>query len=140
MALNSPYPPASVARVPSPNDDSLVSGVLVPRAMGYLIVQVMFHGRAQAGLKVRFYKLNDDGSEGDAVGDETETDAGGVAGVDRLVAAGVYGCAIDNQQPAEVATVHDVKDRTPVVLPVGRPFVDVGEADEHEPHDSEDSA
>jgi hypothetical protein len=133
MALNSPYPPANVARVPSPNDAGLVSGVLVPRATGYLTIQVMFHGRAQAGLKVRFYKLKDDGSEGDAVGEEQETDSGGVVGVDHLVTAGVYGCAIENQPATEVATVHDIKERAPVVLPIGRPFVDVLEDHEFEP-------
>jgi len=135
MPLNSPYPTASVARVPSPNDDGGVGGVLVPRAMGYLLVRITFHGRPEAGLGVRFYELGDDGSEGAAVGDKMKSDDDGLAGLDRLVAVAVYGCAIDGQPPTTVPTVHELGAPYPVVLPVGRPFVDVFESHEFAPAD-----
>lgn len=132
MALNSPYPPAAVARVPAPDGGGAVSGLLVPRHMGYLHVRVLFHGQPQVGLEVAFFERGDDGAKGAAIGEKTTTGDDGVASVPRLVPAGLYVCEIEDQPPAEVPTVVSVDRAAPVVLPVGRPSVDAFEANEFE--------
>lgn len=127
----SPYPRGHVARVPDPHGDAL-GAVLVARPMGYLIVRIYFHRVPVAGLHVSFYVSND-GEKGDAIGEEVVTDETGIARVDMLVPALEYVCEIENQPLARVTTVHALDDSYPLVLPIGRPYVDVDEDHEFDP-------
>jgi hypothetical protein len=129
VADDSPYPPASVARVPKPHESRL-SGVLVARVMGYLAVRVQFHGDPVAGIEVKFSKANPDGSKADPIGDPVKTDERGHAGLDRLVPSALYVCEIEHQEPALVPVVHRLDGYHPLVLPIGRPHVDVNESPE----------
>jgi hypothetical protein len=131
MAKMSPYPPGLVARVQDPHEDK-ISAVLVPRPMGYLAVRIYFHGVPVEGLEVKFFK-SDGGEKGAQVGDPVTTLADGIARVDMLVPAVEYICEINDQPPAVVTTVHEPTLTSPLVLPIGRPFVDVDEEHEFNP-------
>ncbi|MFV8755134.1 hypothetical protein ACNOYE_31690 [Nannocystaceae bacterium ST9] len=131
MTNGSPYPRGHVARVPDPHEDGL-SAVLVPRPMGYLIVRVYFHRVPVEGLKVEFFVSND-GEKGDAIGTAVQTNDEGMARVDMLVPAIEYVCEIENQPLARVTVVHDLRDSFPLVLPIGRPYVDIDEDHEFDP-------
>jgi hypothetical protein len=48
-----------------------------------------------------------------------------------MVEAGIYVCEIERQPPALVSTVPMRRHPVPVVLPVGRPYVDLGEGAEY---------
>lgn len=132
MANSSPYPRGHVARVPDPHGDQ-ISAVLVPRPMGYLIVRVYFHRVPVEGLQVEFFQSNG-GEKGDPIGAAVRTDQDGMARVERLVPAVEYVCEIENQPPTPVTTVHDLRDSYPLVLPIGRPYVDVDEEHEFDPN------
>jgi hypothetical protein len=126
----SPFPNGFVARVPSSDPDK-ISGVLVPRHMGHLIVQLTFHKDPVAGLAVKFFKAKPDGKPGKQLGDEDiVTTAQGIARIDRLVPAGGYVCEIEHQEPTLVTTTMDPQKPFIVPLPVGRPYVDLEEAPE----------
>lgn len=131
MAGRSPYPRARIARVPDPHEDGL-SAVLVPRPMGYLVVRIYFHRVPVEGLEVGFFVSND-GEKGDQVGETMRTGEDGIARVDMLVPAIQYICEIERQPPAIVTTVHELDESYPLVLPIGRPFVDVDEDHEFDP-------
>ena len=118
------FPPASLLVVPR-DHGSTVSGVLVARDSGYLAVQVQFHGDPVAGLEVRFYVADEDGARGDAIGDGAATDDKGIARASRVLPAGLYVCAVKNQDDLVIPTVTDFDDAYPVVLPVGRSYVDL---------------
>jgi hypothetical protein len=128
----SPYPRGHVARVPDPHEDQ-ISAVLVPRPMGYLIVRIYFHRVPVEGLEVAFY-ISNDGEKGDAIGTKVRTDEDGMAKVDMLVPAIEYVCEIENQPLARVTVVHDIDESYPLVLPIGRPYVDVDEDHEFDPN------
>lgn len=132
MANSSPYPRGHIARVPDPHEDQ-ISAVLVPRPMGYLIVRVYFHRVPVEGLRVEFFVSND-GEKGEAIGEPVQTNQDGMARVEMLVPAVEYLCEIENQPPALVHTVHDLRESYPLVLPIGRPYVDVDEDHEFDPH------
>jgi hypothetical protein len=132
MANRSPYPRGHVARVPDPHGDQ-ISAVLVPRPMGYLIVRIYFHRVPVEGLEVEFFVSND-GEKGDAIGTAVRTDDTGMARVDMLVPAVEYVCEIEDQPLARVTTVHDLRESYPLVLPIGRPYVDIDEAHEFDPN------
>jgi hypothetical protein len=132
MAISSPYPRGHVARVADPHEDR-ISAVLVARPMGYLIVRVYFHRVPVEGLQVEFF-ISQDGEKGDAIGEAVRTDQTGRARVEMLVPAVEYVCEIENQPLARVTTVHDLNDSHPVVLPIGRPYVDVDEDHEFDPN------
>lgn len=131
MTGRSPYPHGHVARVEDPHGGKL-GAVLVPRPMGYLAVRVYFHRVPVRGLVVRLYERSGDG-KGAQVGDDLRTDDEGLARVDMLVPAVEYVCEIDNQPPAVVTTVASLGDSVPLVLPIGRPYVDVDEDHEFDP-------
>lgn len=131
MASRSPYPHGHVARVEDPHGGKL-GAVLVPRPMGYLAVRIYFHRVPVQGLAVKFFESSG-GTKGAQVGEELRTDAAGLARVDMLVPALEYVCEIENQPPATVTTVHAPGDSFPLVLPIGRPFVDVDEDHEFDP-------
>jgi hypothetical protein len=129
----SPYPAARVARLPK-DAASKKSGVLVARSMEYLAVRVLFHGTPVAGLKVEFGRIDDiDDKSPEKMAPALMTDEQGVACFPRLVVAGIYACALDRQLQAVVPTVPQLDKPCPVVLPVGRPFVDVFDVDEFAP-------
>jgi hypothetical protein len=132
MASHSPYPRGHVARVADPHEDS-ISAVLVARPMGYLIVRIYFHRVPVEGLEVRFYVSNN-GEKADAIGEAVRTTTAGIARVEMLVPAVEYVCEIENQPLARVTTVHDLRDSYPLVLPIGRPYVDVDEDHEFDPN------
>lgn len=129
MRFVSNLPPAVVARVPRPAGSTL-GAVLVARDCGYLAVCVLFHGVPQPGLEVAFREVAD-GKPGAALGTLVETDGAGIARLPRVVPAGLYLCEIERQEPALVATVTALDAPFIVVLPVGRPYHDVGEGPEH---------
>jgi len=107
-------------------------GLLVPRPMGYLVVRIYFHRVPVEGLEVKFFVSND-GDKGKAVGEAVRTGEDGIARVDMLVPAIEYVCEIERQPPTTVTTVHEPDDSHPLVLPIGRPFVDVDEDHEFDP-------
>lgn len=118
------FPPASLLVVPR-DHGSTVSGVLVARDSGYLAVQVQFHGDPVAGLEVQFFLATDDGARADAIGEVVVTDDEGIARAPRVLPAGLYVCAVEDQDDLVVSTVADFDDAYPVVLPVGRSYVDL---------------
>jgi hypothetical protein len=128
MTSRSPYPNGHVARVEDPHGGKL-GAVLVPRPMGYLVVRICFHRVPVQGLAVKLFE-GSGGAKGPQVGEDLVTDQDGIARVDMLVPAIEYVCEIENQPPAIVTTVCSLDDAFPLVLPIGRPFVDVDE--EHE--------
>jgi len=132
----SPFPDGLVARVPS-SDKKKISAVLVPRAMGHLCVQLTFHKEPVKGLEVKFSKAGPDGKPGAKLGDPVTSTEQGIARIDRLVPAGRYVCEIEHQDPALVSTVMDVNKPFVVPLPVGRPYVDAGEAHEFDDFEGE---
>lgn len=131
MTKWSPYPSAHVARVQAPHEGK-VSGVLVPRPMGYLAVRIYFHRVPVEGLEVKFY-VSDKGKKGKQIGPQHRTLSDGIARVDMLVPAVEYICEIERQPTAIVYTVHDLRATYPLVLPIGRPFVDIDEDHEFDP-------
>jgi len=119
-----------VARVPVGDADSK-SAVLVARSLGYLAVRVLFHGSPVEGLKVNFGQLDDVADDAPAMLEPSlTTDDDGLALFPRLVPSGAYACQIERQAQAEVHTTASLDAPVVVVLPVGRPFVDVGDIDE----------
>ena len=126
----SPFPVASVVRL-SPQASDAKSAVLVARSMAYLMVRVLFHGAPVPGLKVEFGKIADEKDTAPEKMDPSlTTDEEGVALFPRLVVAGIYACNIERQPSTIVPTVTNIDAPHPVVLPVGRPVVDVGDVDE----------
>lgn len=117
-------------RVPRPHEGTL-SGVLTLREMGYLTIKVQFHGAPEQGLMVRFFVAKG-GNKGQQVGADLRTDENGVARVQRVVPAGLYRCEIERQEPTLVPTVQRLAHPYPVVLPIGRPYLDVYEKFEFE--------
>jgi hypothetical protein len=110
----------------------------VARDLGYLCVRVQFHGQPLLGAQVSFFDRGDDGQKGEAIGEAILTDEAGIVLADRLVPAGVYVCEVDQQPALLVTTVRDPNDVFPVVLPVGRPYHDLGEGRSYE-HGDEDA-
>ena len=130
MASRSPYPHGHVARVEDPHAGKL-GAVLVPRPMGYLAVRIHFHRVPVRGLAVRFFEWSG-GQKGAQVGEDLVTGEDGIARVDMLVPAVEHACEIEHQPLAVVTTVHAIDDWFPLVLPIGRPYVDVDEDHEFE--------
>ena len=131
MSSRSPYPNGHVARVEDPHGGKL-GAVLVPRPMGYLVVRIYFHRVPVRGLAVKLFERSG-GEKGAQIGEEQVTDEDGIVRLDMLVPAAPYVCEIENQPPAVVTTVHAPGDSFPLVLPIGRPFVDVDEDHEFDP-------
>lgn len=119
-------PTAHVARL-TPTHEAEWSAVLVPRHLGHLAVQLFFHRHRMHGVEVRFFRRAENGAKGPAVGDPIHSDHEGVARLPFMVEAGTYVCEIERQPPALVSTVPMRRHPVPVVLPVGRPYVDLGE-------------
>lgn len=131
MPSRSPYPNGHVARVEDPHGGKL-GAVLVPRPMGYLVVRIYFHRVPVKELVVKFYERSG-GEKGAQIGEEQRTGEDGIARIDMLVPAVEYVCEIENQPLAVVGTVGSLDDSFPLVLPIGRPFVDVDEDHEFDP-------
>lgn len=126
----SPFPAANVARL-SKSASGKKSALLVARSMQYLIVRVLFHGAPVSGLKVQFGQIDDiDDKSPQKMEPVLTTDENGLAAFRRLVVAGLYSCEIERQPATIVATVGNLREPYPVVLPVGRPLVEVGDVDE----------
>jgi hypothetical protein len=125
----SPFPPAGVVRLPKGADGK--SAVLVARSMGYLLIRVLFHGAPVVGVTVEYGRIDDEkDSKPEKLEPVVKTDADGLALFPRLVVAGIYGCTIERQPATVVPTVASLDSAYPVVLPVGRPLVDLGDVDE----------
>ena len=129
--LPSTFPPAALMVVPRGSGKPL-SGVLVARDSGYLVVEVSFHGAPVAGLEVQFFLATHDGERGGAIGKTVSTDQDGIARATRVVPSGLYVCAIENQDDLVVTTVAELGDAYPVVLPVGRSYADMHDGLEFE--------
>jgi hypothetical protein len=112
-------PNACVARAPKPVSDR-ASATLFPPTMGFLAVAVHFHGRLLTGLKTNFFRMQDDGSKGAALGDTIMTDDLGIARLQRLVTIGHYICEIEHQPTTSIPTVPTIEDAFPLALPIGR--------------------
>lgn len=125
MKRESPYPDAVIARVPRAG--ALISGVLIPRSMGYLAIRISFHKTSLAEHKVQFFLLDGAGRPGASEGDILVTDASGVARLSYMVSTGRYLCQIQHQPVVMVPTVLSYDAPFPIVLPVGRPYLDVDE-------------
>ena len=121
--------PRAALLLPPREHGNTVSGVLVARDSGYLAVQVQFHGESVSDVEVQFFHAEDD-ERGDAVGDAVKTDEDGIARALRVVPAGLYVCAVENQDDTVVPTVAEFDDAYPVVLPVGRSYVDMHDGPE----------
>jgi hypothetical protein len=134
--LISTFPRAALLLPPREHGNT-VSGVLVARDSGYLAVQVQFHGESVSDVEVRFFHAVDD-ERGDAVGDAVKTDEDGIARALRVVPAGLYVCAVENQDDTVVPTVAEYEDAYPVVLPVGRSYVDMHDGPEFTADDAKD--
>jgi hypothetical protein len=131
-ADQSPFPEAAVARLPRSSTDGK-SGVLVARAMAYLAIRILFHGRPVPGLAVTFGRTTGEpDDQPEPMEPAATSDDAGIAFFPRLVPAGLYACDIERQPRALVATTEHPAQPHVVVLPVGRPFVDVGDQDEFE--------
>jgi hypothetical protein len=139
MAEKPLYAPAYVARIADPKSQAK-SAVLVPRNIGYLSVRITFHREPVSDLEVRFFVETSGGAKGDQVGEPQKTDARGVARLDLMVPVGRYVCAIERQPETAITTVSDERRPHPIPLPVGRPYVDVGEAIEFIPPGEGDEA
>lgn len=125
----SPFPEASVARLPK--NAKKKSAVLVARSMEYLVVRVTFHGAPVAGVKVQFGCIADiDDKSPDKLEPVLTTNDDGLVCFPRLVVAGIYACEIERQPSTIVSTVAQLQRPYPVVLPIGRPLVDIGDVDE----------
>jgi hypothetical protein len=111
-------------RVDPKGPPSRRSATIVLRALGHLAVQVFFHADPVEGAKVTFAKATDEDEAGDPVGGELTTDAQGIARLDFAVDVGHYICQVERQLPLLLTTVDDAEEPYPVVLPVGRPYVD----------------
>jgi len=122
--LPSTFPAAALLVVPRESGET-VSGVLVARDSGYLAVEIRFHGEPVADLEVQFFSATDEGERGDAIGDAVTTDTNGIARAARVVPAGLYVCAVENQDDLVVTTVAEFDAAYPVVMPVGRPHADL---------------
>jgi hypothetical protein len=134
--LVSTFPRAALLLPPREHGNT-VSGVLVARDSGYLAVQVQFHGESVSDVEVRFFHAVDD-ERGDAVGDAVKTDEDGIARALRVVPAGLYVCAVENQDDTVVPTVAEYEDAYPVVLPVGRSYIDMHDGPEFTADDAKD--
>jgi hypothetical protein len=135
--LVSTFPRAALLLPPREHGNT-VSGVLIARDSGYLAVQVQFHGESVPDLAVQFFHCQG-GERGDAVGDAVKTDADGLARALRVVPAGLYVCAVENQDDAVVPTVTELDDAYPLVLPVGRSYVDLHDGPEFSADDDADA-
>jgi hypothetical protein len=126
---DSPFPRAHIARLPK--GEKRNSAVLVARSMQYLSVRVLFHRSPVAGIQVQFGAISgvDDGSP-EKMDPVLTTDDRGVACFPRLVVAGIYSCEVERQPATVVPTVGNLREPHPLVLPVGRPLVDVRSVDE----------
>ncbi len=129
--------PRAALLLPPREHDKTVSGVLVARDSGYLAVQVQFHGESVPDLAVQFFHAKD-GERGDAIGEAVKTDKDGIARALRVVPAGLYVCAVENQDDTVVPTVAQFHDAYPVVLPVGRSYVDMHDGPEFAADDDDD--
>jgi hypothetical protein len=127
-------PDACAARAPDPAG-SYVSATLYPPTMAFLAVAVHFHGRRIAGLKTSFFRMQDDGSKGAALGDTVLTDQQGIARLQRLVTIGHYICEIQYQPAAMIPTVPRSQDTFALALPIGR---HVAEFDDGKQFDRDD--
>jgi hypothetical protein len=136
--LASTFPRAALLLPPREHGNT-VSGVLVARDSGYLAVQVQFHGESVSDVEVQFFHAEDH-ERGDAIGDAVKTDEDGIARALRVVPAGLYVCAVENQDDTVVPTVAEFDDAYPVVLPVGRSYVDMHDGPEFADDDAEDGA
>jgi hypothetical protein len=126
----SPFPPASVARL-SKTATGKKSAVLVARSMQYLFVRVLFHGVPMPGLKVQLGQIDDiDDKSPQKMEPQLTTDENGIACFPRLVVAGIYSCEVERQPMTVVPTVGNLQEPYPIVLPIGRPVVDVYDIDE----------
>lgn len=96
-----------------------------PLGLGFLSVQIFFHQEPMEGIRVQFAHI-DGGSVGKAIGDAIKTDADGVATLRKPVTLGPYDCQIEHQPAKRVDTVESPDEPVILVLPVGRPYWDLG--------------
>jgi hypothetical protein len=122
---------ACVARLPLEHGNR-VGAVLAPRVRGYLAVRVHFDGYPVAGLAVRFFETDGQRRRGASLGEAVVTDEEGVARLERVVRFGSYLCEVADQRPTVVAAVARFDQPYPLVLPIGRPFVQLEAVHEFE--------
>lgn len=92
--------------------------------LGFLSVRVFFHREPMEDLAVTFSRLDGD-SVGAALGDPVKTKADGVASLPGGVELGNYVCQIEGQPPKMITTVESADEPWTLVLPIGRPLLDL---------------
>jgi hypothetical protein len=101
-----------------------VSGVLVPRSMGFLAVQLLLDGYPLVGRSVAFFECTDDEEKGDALGDPVLSGDDGIVRLPRVVPTGHYLCEVEGHDHTVVTTVSLLSESAPVLLPVGTEAID----------------
>jgi len=96
-----------------------------PAGMGWLAVRVFFHARPMRGLLVEFSPLDAAGGGTALRAHEATTDDDGLACLPEPVPIGYYRCDVDGQHPKRISTVVDTSEPEILVLPVGRPYLDI---------------
>lgn len=129
MKVHSPYPVAHLARLPA-KDSPLVSAVLVPRALAYLSIRITFHCEPLRDLAVELFEEAKPNQRGKSLAGVLRSDADGRVGLEFMVPAGRYICAIERQPDTAITTVKDFDQPFLVILPIGRPYFDLDEAPE----------
>jgi len=94
---------------------------------GYLSVRVIFRGLPAPGLRVTFFAASPDGRAAvDQPRGESLTDENGVAILLSRAKLGNYFCQVEGQSGfASLSTVEDPAAPYTLILPIGRPLVDV---------------
>jgi hypothetical protein len=123
VASNDDLPVAYLARVPFPADGQ-VSGVLVPRSMAFLAVQLLLDSYPLVGRSVAFFQCTEDEEKGDALGDPVLSDNDGIARLPRVVPTGHYLCEVEGHDHTVVTTVSLLSEAIPVLLPIGSEAID----------------
>lgn len=117
MASNDDLPIAYLARVPFPADGQ-VSGVLVPRSMEFLAVQLLLDGYPLVGRTVAFFECTDDEDKGEVLDDPVLSDNDGIARLQRVVPTGHYLCEVEGQPATIVTTVGRLDESYALHLPI----------------------
>lgn len=117
MASNDDLPVAYLARVPFPAEGQ-VSGVLVPRSMEFLAVQLLLDGYLMVGRTVAFFECTDDEEKGELLDDPVLSDNDGIARLPRVVPTGHYLCEVEGHATTIVTTVDRLDESCALHLPI----------------------
>lgn len=129
-----PRQTAFVTRVPI-DDPTRLSAVLICRPLSHLSIRVTFHRDPMEEIDITFFRLVGEDQAGPQEGEVQTTSARGRAFLDYRVPAGRYLCRVADHGDCVINTVPDPNEPFAVLLPLGRPYIDVDEADEFDDDD-----